>query len=316
MAGSAREQARNADASGAQSPQVDVIIPTRNRATLTTEALASVQAQTYPAWRAYLVDDASDDGSVDALRAMAACDPRVTLIVRAEQGGPQAARQTGLDASHGALVAILDSDDLWEPAKLDRQVAAFTNAASVGRPVDAVLAAYRWENTLGASRVVTPPPQAPSRIWVTNNLSTLLVSRATLDAVGGFLPPGQRPLSTCEHTELCLRMGTRWRLRVVPEPLVTCREHRGARASDLSTSRLAAEELAFVLDRHEAVLSQFPDVATGMRAQLAARWLEAGERAAGVSCLVRAMRGAGPRSGFRVARRYGPFALRAILARR
>ena len=275
-----------------------------------------MQAQSYGAWRAYLVDDASDDGSVDALRALAGGDPRVTVVVRPERGGPQAARQTGLVAAQGPLVAILDSDDLWEPAKLERQVAVFTEAASAGRPVDAVLAAYRWVNALGASRVVTPPAQAPSRIWVTNNLSTLLVSRATLDAVGGFLPPGQRPVSTCEHIELCLRMGTRWRLRVVPEPLVTCREHRGARASDHSSSRLAADELAFVLDRHEAVLSRFPDVATGMQAQLAARWLEAGERAVGVRSLVRAIRDAGPRSGLRLARRYGPFALRALAARR
>jgi hypothetical protein len=276
-----------------------------------------VQAQTYRTWHAYLVDDASDDGSVDALRALAASDPRVTLVVRSERGGPQLARQTGLDAAHGPLVAILDSDDLWEPAKLERQVAVFIDAGAAGRPVDAVLAAYRWANALGASRVVTPPPQASSRIWVTNNLSTLLVSRATLDAVGGFLPPGQRPVSTCEHTELCLRMGTRWRLRVVAgEPLVTCREHRGARASDVSSSRLAADELAFVLDRHRETLSRFPDVATGMQAQLAARWLDAGERARGLGCLLRAIRGAGPRSGLRLARQYGPFAVRAILARR
>jgi hypothetical protein len=123
-------------------------------------------------------------------------------------------------------------------------------------------------------------------------------------------------VSTCEHTELCLRLGTRWRLRVVPEPLVTCREHRGARASDLSSSRLAADELTFVLDRHAATLAPFPDVASGLHAQLAARWLEAGERALGVRCLVRAMTGAGARSGLRLARRYGPFALRALLTRR
>jgi len=275
-----------------------------------------VQAQTYGDWHAYLVDDASDDGSVDALGTMAARDPRVTVVVRPRRGGPQAARQTGLEAAHGPLVAILDSDDLWEPAKLEREVAVFTEAASAGRPVDAVLAGYRWMDTLGTTRVVTPPAQAPSRIWVTNNLSTLLVSRATLDEVGGFLPPGQRPLSTCEHTELCLRMGTRWRLRVVPEPLATCREHSGSRASDVSSSRLAAEELAYVLELYGATLRPFPDVSTGMQAQLAARWLEAGERAKGLRCLARAVTGAGPRSGLRLARRYGPFTARALLTRR
>jgi len=275
-----------------------------------------VRAQTYGDWHAYLVDDASDDGSVEALRTLAAGDPRVTLVERSERAGPQAARQTGLDAARGPLVAILDSDDLWEPAKLEREVAAFTEAASAGRPLDAVLAAYRWVDERAATRVATPPAAAPSRIWVTTNRWTLLVSRATLDEVGGFLPRGQRPVSTCEHTELCLRMGTRWRLRVVPEPLVICREHTGTRASDVFGNRLAAEELAFVLDRHRATLRPFPDVATGLQAQLAARWLEAGERAKGLSSLARAVTGAGPRSGLRVLRRYGPFTARALLTRR
>ena len=278
--------------------------------------MASVRAQTFEGWRAYLVDDASDDGSVDALRDMAAGDPRVVLVERSDRGGPQVARQTGLDAARGELVAILDSDDLWEPSKLERQLAVFTAAVTAGRPVDAVLGGYRWLARDGSSRVVIPPAQASSRIWLTNNLSTLVVSRSTLDAVGGFLPPGQRPVSTCEHTELCLRMGTRWRLRVVAEPLVTCREHTGDRASDQSSGRAAAEELAFVLELHRTTLEPFPDVAAGMQAQLATRWLQAGERAVGISCLVRAIAGAGPRVGARLARRYGPFAVRALVTRR
>ena len=275
-----------------------------------------MRAQTSDEWRAYLVDDASDDGSVDTLRDMAAHDPRVVLVERSEHGGPQVARQTGLDAARGELVAILDSDDLWAPSKLERQLAVFDEAAAAGRPFDAVLAGYRWVDRAGSSRVVIPPAQASSRIWLTNNLSTLVVSRSILDAVGGFLPEGQPPVTTCEHTELCLRMGTRWRLRVVTEPLVTCREHAGARASDLSSSRAAAEELAFVLERHRETLDQFPDVAAGMRAQLATRWLQAGERGTGISCLARAIAGAGPRTAARLARRYGPFAVRALVTRR
>jgi hypothetical protein len=278
--------------------------------------VASVRAQTHDAWRAYVVDDASDDGSVDALGALAAGDPRVVVVERTERGGPQAARQTGLEAGRGELVAILDSDDLWEPRKLELQVAAFSDAAAAERPLDAVLAAYRWVDGPDAPRVVTPPAQASSRIWVTNNLSTLVVTRGTLEAVGGFLPSGQRAVSTCEHTELCLRMGTRWLLRVVPEPLVTCRVHEGTRASDLSSSRLAADELDYVLDLHAETLGRFPDVAAGMHAQLAARWLEAGARGPGVRALGRAMRVAGPRGAANLARRYGPFALRALLTPR
>jgi hypothetical protein len=278
--------------------------------------LASIQAQTYGEWRAYLVDDASDDGSVDALRAMAASDPRVALVERADRGGPQLARQTGLEAGTGDLVAILDSDDLWAPVKLERQLAIFTDAAARGRPLDAVLAGHRWVDDAGSSRVIIPPAQGSGRIWLTNNLSTLLVRRSTLEAVGGFLPPEQRPVSTCEHTELCLRMGTRWRLRVVAEELVTCREHSGPRASDRSSSRAAAEELAYVLDLHRATLDQFPDVAAGMQAQLAARWLGAGERRIGASSLVRAIARAKPRTAAGLARRYGPFALRALVTRR
>jgi hypothetical protein len=275
-----------------------------------------VQAQSYAGWRAYVIDDGSDDGSVDALRALAAADPRVELIERPERGGPQVARQTGLEAAAGALVAILDSDDVWEPTKLERQVAAFTDAEVASRDLDAVLAGHRWISAAGAARVVVPPPQSSSRIWLTNNLSTLVVRRSTLEAVGGFLPLGQRPVSTCEHTELCLRMGTRWRLRVLTEPLVTCREHAGPRASDRAGDRVAAEELAYVLELHRDTLARFPDVAAGMQAQLAMRWLDAGARATGVVRLAGAIAAGGPRTGARLARRYGPFAARALVTRR
>src|SRR5437764_15294166 len=112
---------------------VDVIIPTRNRLTLTLEAVESVRSQTFTDWHLYVVDDASSDASADGLASALDGDERVTLIRRRTQGGSNAARQAGFAAGRGDWVAILDSDDLWLPKKLELQVASaeHTGAAVV-----------------------------------------------------------------------------------------------------------------------------------------------------------------------------------------
>lgn len=99
-------------------PLVSVIIPTRNRAVMTLEAVASVRRQTYGRVEIVVVDDGSDlplDASL--------LGPDATMIRTSHRGsGP--ARSLGLSRSSGELIASLDSDDLWEPDFLERSVDA------------------------------------------------------------------------------------------------------------------------------------------------------------------------------------------------
>ncbi len=93
---------------------VSVVIPTYNYAHFVTGAVESALAQTYTDREVIVVDDGSTDDTRDRL---APFDGRIRYIHQ-ENRGLSAARNTGIQAARGALVAFLDSDDLWHPEKL------------------------------------------------------------------------------------------------------------------------------------------------------------------------------------------------------
>lgn len=106
------------DATG--EPFVSAIIPAHNAAKTIEETLHSVRAQTYRNYEILVVDDGSSDETVRIAEAHAAEDSRVRVIVQ-PNGGVAAARNTGILAARGDLVAPVDADDLWAPTKLARQ---------------------------------------------------------------------------------------------------------------------------------------------------------------------------------------------------
>ncbi|MED4583099.1 glycosyltransferase family 2 protein [Brevibacillus choshinensis] len=102
-------------------PLVSVITPTYNAARFIRETIDSVKRQTYPYWELILVDDGSKDETV-ALIQEEMRDSRIRLIVMPKNGGAAVARNTGISAAGGRYLAFLDSDDLWLPEKLEKQV--------------------------------------------------------------------------------------------------------------------------------------------------------------------------------------------------
>lgn len=104
-------------------PNVSIVSPAYNAARFVEAAIDSVIAQTRTDWEMLVVDDCSRDDTTAIVQRRAAADPRVRLLRHERNGGPAQARQTALDAARGRFVAFLDSDDLWLPAKLERQLA-------------------------------------------------------------------------------------------------------------------------------------------------------------------------------------------------
>ena len=100
-------------------PLVSVIITTYNRTVMVREAVASVLAQTFGDFEIIVVDDGGTDGTPEALATFR--DVRVRRHPR--RRGVSAARNTGIAAARGEWLAFLDSDDLWLPDKLARQMA-------------------------------------------------------------------------------------------------------------------------------------------------------------------------------------------------
>jgi teichuronic acid biosynthesis glycosyltransferase TuaG len=108
-------------------PLVSVIMPVYNAAGFVGAAIRSVKAQTCCDWELLAVDDASTDES-RAIIEKEAADERIRLIRRSCNRGVAAARNTGLAEAQGRYVAFLDSDDLWEPSKLEEQLRCMQGA--------------------------------------------------------------------------------------------------------------------------------------------------------------------------------------------
>lgn len=119
---------RMAGASRASQATVSVIVPTFNGAGFIADTLRSILAQTHPPLEVIVVDDGSDDGTAEVL---ATFGDRVRRIAQS-RSGPAAARNAGIQAARGRLLAFLDHDDLWVPDKLALQVAAFAADPALG----------------------------------------------------------------------------------------------------------------------------------------------------------------------------------------
>lgn len=104
-------------------PLVSVITPVFNSEKYIGKSIESVLNQTYPSWEMILVDDLSTDRSVEIIGDYMKKDERIKLIKLSENSGAAVARNTALDASAGRFIAFLDSDDLWKPEKLEKQLA-------------------------------------------------------------------------------------------------------------------------------------------------------------------------------------------------
>ena len=101
---------------------VSIITPSYNCSQYIENTINSVLNQTYKNWEMIIVDDLSTDNTRDVISAIAGKDPRVKLFVQEKNAGAGAARTKALELSKGRFVAYLDSDDIWLPKKLERQV--------------------------------------------------------------------------------------------------------------------------------------------------------------------------------------------------
>lgn len=101
---------------------VTVVMPVYNCEMYIENAILSVLAQTYTHWRLIVINDGSTDSSCSIVQKIASTDKRVTLVHNTSVKGAAGARNCGLDMCVGEFVAFLDSDDVWEPDKLETQL--------------------------------------------------------------------------------------------------------------------------------------------------------------------------------------------------
>lgn len=102
---------------------VSIITPNYNCGRFIAQTIESVLAQTYSNWEMLIVDDCSTDNSVQVALSYAEKDQRIKVIRNEKNSGAAISRNKAIELAQGEFVAFLDSDDLWLPDKLEKQIA-------------------------------------------------------------------------------------------------------------------------------------------------------------------------------------------------
>lgn len=163
---------------------VSIITPAYKAEKYIEETVRSVQRQTYPNWEMIIVDDCSPDKTHAVATEISQTDNRVRSLKQERNSGPAASRNVALQHANGRWIAFLDSDDLWLPQKLERQIAFH-------RSVNAKITftEYRRISSNGESigKVIRIPDRLDYRSLLGNTAiatSTVIVDR---DKTGTFL---------------------------------------------------------------------------------------------------------------------------------
>ena len=154
---------------------ISIIVPVYNAEKFIRETIQSVLDQTYTDFELLLVDDCSRDGSVEAIESFK--DERIILLRQEHNAGAYAARNRGLKEAKGRYIAFLDSDDCWEPCKLEREL-AFMEHENAGF----VFTGYEFadDNCVGTGKVVRVPHTITFKQALSNTTiftSTVLIDR-------------------------------------------------------------------------------------------------------------------------------------------
>lgn len=105
---------------------VSIVMPSYNTGSFIKETIESVLAQSYPVWELIIVDDCSTDNTDDVVNQYLS-DERIHYIKNDANSGAAVSRNRALREAKGKWIAFLDSDDLWEPDKLKKQIAFMEN---------------------------------------------------------------------------------------------------------------------------------------------------------------------------------------------
>jgi glycosyltransferase involved in cell wall biosynthesis len=101
---------------------VSIITPTFNSEKYIAQTIQSIQNQTYLNWELIIVDDCSCDKTVSIIADFARKDSRIKFFQLEKNSGTGVTRNYGLTKANGRFIAFLDSDDLWKPTKLEKQI--------------------------------------------------------------------------------------------------------------------------------------------------------------------------------------------------
>ncbi|MDD5125702.1 glycosyltransferase family 2 protein [Methylovulum sp.] len=202
---------------------VSVVLPTFNRGHIIELSIRSVLAQTYNNIELIVIDDASTDDTEKKIEELN--DSRIKYLKLKENVGASAARNKGISLARGILVAFQDSDDIWFPKKLERQIDSYNDMYNRYETVAGCFCRYikisgnNGTNVVPLSSDLLANEGNYHEKLLSRNLigtPTILAKKEALDKVGGF----DSSLSTDEDWDLVLKLTKLYRFALTDEILV------------------------------------------------------------------------------------------------
>lgn len=226
---------------------VSVVLPTYNRSELLPEAVNTVLGQTYENLELILIDDGSDDDTLEVLDRLEQNGDRIRVLTHDTNRGLSTARNTGIEASRGKYIAFQDDDDFWLPEKIEQQVSLFEQAdESVGLVYAQTLMSPEnliepWDETLWkqegdlSRQAYLRDPVFPDHG---------MVLRDALDNVG--LYDEDQP-SARDDTELWMRLAQHYEFSLLDEMQMIYRRQPDSMTRDWEQR---AESLVYMNEKH------------------------------------------------------------------
>ncbi|MCR4738992.1 MAG: glycosyltransferase family 2 protein [Lachnospiraceae bacterium] len=166
---------------------VSIVVPVYNAGRIIEDTIQSVKAQTYENWELIMVDDSSSDDSIQIIGKHVS--EKIILLRNTEGKGAAPARNTGVKAASGRYLCYLDADDLWDPEKIEKQLAHMKENDCAFS-----FTGYEFadENGVGMSKIVHVPKKIDHRHALKNTTiftSTVMFDLSKLSKEDVMMPP-------------------------------------------------------------------------------------------------------------------------------
>lgn len=262
-------------------PLVSVVVPTYRRPEKLARAVDSILEQRYEQWELIVVNDAPDEDVAHVLPD----DDRITYLHHEENRGAPAARNTGIEAATGEFVALLDDDDAWKPAKLERQLERFE---VVGEEYGLV---YTGRDIV-QDGVVVESDHPTTEGWIFEDLlagnviasETPLIRSECFDRVGGF----DTEFESAQDLDMWLRIARKYKVAVVSESLAIAYRGHGNRISENMDRKYRG--LARLVEKYRDDLQTHPKILAHRYKTLGIYAVESGRASKGRRLFVRSLR--------------------------
>jgi glycosyltransferase involved in cell wall biosynthesis len=225
-------------------PIISVIIPAYNSELTIKETIESVQKQTFTNFEIIVIDDGSQDGTIELVKNLVKLEPRLKIFCY-ENAGVAVARNRGIQLAQGEFISLLDADDLWTPDKLELQLKALKNNPEAG-------VAYSWTNPVDEQGKLLFLGTRP--VWEGNvykellqtnflsNGSNILVRREAIESINGF--PTDFPVAS--DWDFYLKLAFKWSFVVVPQYQILYRQRLNSMSANIEA---LMQENCAVLER-------------------------------------------------------------------